>query len=125
MIQSRINRKKTTLYEKIFAPPYLFCFLCILNLADKLARDVRGRHQTSHVRKTGTIHPTLARLTSTTHSKSTHDTSTRVTARESREGLRGLWEVNQNHAQAMRSTCTRLRLWDFQDVSQSAKEMST
>ena len=60
LIQSRIDRKKTTLYVIIFAPPYLFCFFCVLNLADNLARDVRGRHQTSHVWKTGTIHLKVA-----------------------------------------------------------------
>ena len=37
-------------------PPYLFCFFCILISRTNLAREVRGRHQTSHVRKTGTIH---------------------------------------------------------------------
>ena len=35
LIQSRTDCTKTTLYVKIFVPPYLFCFFCILNLADK------------------------------------------------------------------------------------------
>ena len=46
------KQEETTLYEIIFAPPYLFYFFRILNPA----RYVRGRQQTSHVRKTSTIH---------------------------------------------------------------------